>query len=638
MRGRTNEARADWEALLERPEKERRYRSTWAAYMLGRSWLDADDEKAIRYFQQVASFARSGFPDRPGLAASSLGWEARAELNRKHFDHAIELYLQQLATGDRSATISLREAAAKALNSDRDLICLATNGNCRRVITAFITSRRTLESLFNTCDMDNSAEANQSIITRWLDAVEAADVSDVDSAEQIALAAYQAGKWDIAQRWIRRAKTTPVTQWLQAKLLLRSGNIEAAAALLDRVARVFPRDEIASNRADTAELKDNLYMDGSTYLSSRIIPGSEVLAELGALRLARREYVESLDALLRAGFWMDAAYVAERVLTLDELKGYVDRNWPAVEASSDGTNSDREGACPRTLDLREEIRYLLARRLTRMERGNEAREYFPPRQRPDFDALLQNLVTEGGGGCSSSQRADALFAAAKLVRKRGMQLIGTEVEPDWYIHGGVYEYGVSINSRTNGSTVLLLPSEDELCRARTHGVIPEQRFHFRYEAAALAWEAASLLSDNSDLTARVLCIAGSWLKNRDPDTADVFYKSLVRRCRKTDIGKLADRMRWFPELDDNGNPIPRQPEPPSEIAPEADAAEKSAEQSAGFWYVLHRGNTLQDVAAAVGAIHRFAIAAEEIQRANPTASPNRLKAGQKIFVPAPGTR
>jgi hypothetical protein len=29
-------------------------------------------------------------------------------------------------------------------------------------------------------------------------------------------------------------------------------------------------------------------------------------------------------------YWMDAAYVAERILTVDELKAYVDRNWPEV--------------------------------------------------------------------------------------------------------------------------------------------------------------------------------------------------------------------------------------------------------------------------------------------------------------------
>ena len=49
-------------------------------------------------------------------------------------------------------------------------------------------------------------------------------------------------------------------------------------------------------------------------------------------------------------------------------------------------------------------------------------------------------------------------------------------------------------------------------------------------------------------TARVLCEAGTWLKNRDPQAADRFYKALVRRCGRTDIGREADQLRWFPPL------------------------------------------------------------------------------------------
>jgi len=56
--------------------------------------------------------------------------------------------------------------------------------------------------------------------------VEAANVRDVASAEKLALAAYQAGDWEGAQRWIDRARTSPVSQWLQAKLFLRAGKTD----------------------------------------------------------------------------------------------------------------------------------------------------------------------------------------------------------------------------------------------------------------------------------------------------------------------------------------------------------------------------------------------------------------------------
>ena len=95
-----------------------------------------------------------------------------------------------------------------------------------------------------------------------------------------------------------------------------------------------------------------------------------------------------------------------------------------------------------------------------------------------------------------------------------------------------------------------------------HRADPEARFHYRYQAAFLALEAANLMPDNADETAVVLCTAGSWIKVRDPQVADLFYKALVRRCPKTAIGAEADRLRWFPVLDENGTIIPRTPPPP----------------------------------------------------------------------------
>jgi hypothetical protein len=51
--------------------------------------------------------------------------------------------------------------------------------------------------------------------------------------------------------------------------------------------------------------------------------------------------------------------------------------------------------------------------------------------------------------------------------------------------------------------------------------------------------------------------AGSWIKYVDPKAADVFYKALVNRCRKTALGDAADRRRWFPLRDEKGPPAVR---------------------------------------------------------------------------------
>lgn len=535
--GVTNKAPARdwWKRVLELPPNQRRFKSTWAAFMLGKSWMETNPGKAIACFSQVRDLAKEGFMDSCGLAAASLGLEAQLNLRQGNFECAIELYLDQMATGDETAINSLRFTASRALEEgDAGAVSrLAANLKTQRVITAYLISAR-------------PDPTKDPLVKTWLAAAESANVKDMDSAEELALAAYQSGEWTTAQRWIDRASSMPVAQWLEAKLLLRSGKIREAAAMLAKVAPHFP---LVNNETNIpVELQDDLSVPYETDAAAH------VLGEIGVLHLARREYIEALDALMRAGFWMDAAYVAERVLSADELKSYVDENWPATVSEPDSTEPRYDG-----LSLRMQIRFLLARRLARLHRDDEARQYYPPEWLPQFDALNRALAIGRNESLSNKKRAKALFAAAMMTRTNGMELLGTEVEPDWHIYGGYFDEGVSRKTRTNYAARWLVPTSDELRRAAQHGVEPNERFHYRFEAADLAFEAAKLMPDNSDATARVLCTAGSWIKYRDPKKADPIYKALVRRCGKTAIGQQADQMRWFPILDADGDPIPYRP-------------------------------------------------------------------------------
>ncbi|HEV2328037.1 MAG TPA: hypothetical protein VGY56_04520 [Verrucomicrobiae bacterium] len=281
---------------------------------------------------------------------------------------------------------------------------------------------------------------------------------------------------------------------------------------------------------------------------------NQVLGELGVFRLSQRDYVEALDALLRSGFWMDAAYVAERILTVDELKAYVDQDWPDVAPTDQGQVVPADGT-----DARNDIRYLLARRLARLRRNEEARAYYPEQLRPHFDGLIEEGKLGHDYSLPQKKRAEALFAQAMKTRTDGMELLGTELAPDSFFYSGEFEDGIAAECRTNANTKLFVPSADELRRYTEHGVIPGERYHYHYLAADLAVEAAKLMPDNSNETARVLCMGGSWIKYLDPKRADPIYKMLVRRCRFTQIGRQADLMRWFPVLDDSGNPIPYRP-------------------------------------------------------------------------------
>jgi len=388
------------------------------------------------------------------------------------------------------------------------------------------------------------------VVSTWLAAAEDANLQDPGTVEELALAAYQNGQWQTAQTWINRARSSPTAQWLHAKLLFREGKTIQAGARLEGIARFFPVGAPGTNVP--VELKDNLT------ISWRSIPaGNQILAELGVCDLARGRYLESLDHFMCAGFWPDAAYVAERVLTVDELKAYVGSNWPALsdDALDHPITDPVSEAQP---NPREAIRYLLARRLTREIRGNEAREYYPSEWQSQFDALVEALTNGWNEALPAGDRAAALFTAAQITRANGMELLGTELWPDWHLTAGDH-VTYSAELRTNASLKIVPASRDELGRAQAHRPDPDERFHYRYQAAFLGLEAARLMPNNSDATAWVLYKSGSWLKARDPQTADIFYKALVRRCRGTELGEAADRLRWFPRTDNAGNL-----EPPAE--------------------------------------------------------------------------
>ncbi len=543
-KGDTASALYEWESILSLPPAERHFKSTWAAFMLGKLLTETEPQQSIEYFRQVRTFASLGFADSAGLAAASIGWEARVHRIQRDFRRSLELYIDQHSAGDESAMNSLRFVASEALNEAKNLSHLVTNALVRRVVTAYAISGSRI------CWPD-SGEPHQAI-AKWLAAVGSVEVTDPDETEMLALAAYRGAVFDAAQRWLKRAPATAVTLWLQAKLQLRAGKVNQALSLLDRAHSTLPdRSENEESPHDT--LADNVFIpDGDIY------PRQHILGEIGVLRMARRDYSGALDCFLRGGFWADAAYVAERVLTTEELKAYVDREWSNLDpGEKDG--SDDKG----TRSVRPYIRHLLARRLVRS--FLPARPYFPDDLQPTYDDLMTNLKRGESESLPPADRASGWFEGAKLLRKQGLELIGTELEPDWHLTDGSFERGLTIASRTNGCPKAFAPSTDELSRARRHGADPEERFHYRYQAAFIALQAASLLPDNSDQKAQVLHTAGTWLKDRDPETADIFYKHLVRRCRKTTLGSAADIRRWFPAVDDDGNIVEQRMIPEPEI-------------------------------------------------------------------------
>ncbi len=532
--GDTADARAEWQALLVLPVEQRSRRSVWAAYRLGRSHVDDNADEAARWFALARELAEGGFLDGLGLASASLGWEARAELNRGRFDRAARLYLEQWGSGDERAIESLWITTRTFVEGGtRTLQVAAADPLTRALTNAYLVSRMRSSVRNSATDPDPKA---------WLQALEEAQLEEVPGAFGFAWLAYQSGEWDSAQRWIDRGDGDAArVRWLQAKLWLRTGRVKEATDLLAGICHSF---EVADGSSDA--LGDEPH--------DLLSEPARALGELATLRLATRHYEESLRLLLRGGHWLDAAYVAERVLTSDELLRFVDEGYPRSEEPSRDASSlstDRwellSGA-PSEAALTRGLRALLGRRLAREGRLSVAMDYLPG---PVAEKLRDYRATLQAGREPTrplDERAASLWECAKITRAFGISLFGTEESPDWAaLGGGNYEMDSLAEARARDAPEQLAPASfDERDRARRHRVDLAKRWHYRYLAADLAWEAAELMPDQTDETAQLLREAGSWLMVKDPPAADRFYKALVRRCGKTDLGREADRLRWFP--------------------------------------------------------------------------------------------
>jgi hypothetical protein len=528
-------ARRYWLEGLALPPAERRYRSTWYAYMLGRSWEAEEPDRAAECYRLVRTLVAAGVADSLGLAPASLGREARIAYEHGRLAQAARLYLEHYAAGDPHALISLQWVAERLFDSAAHRLPeFACDPLLQRVATAYLVSRGNPGS--RPSDEDSC---------RWLEAVRQVGAGQVPGADRLAWLAYRRGDTGGAEAWLIHASPTSITmRWLSAKLLLRQGRKAEAEALLAGVIR-------DTDKTETGALPSYAATDAAA--GDR--PGSRPAGELAALFMADGRYVEALDLLWRHGWWTDAAYVAERVLTTGDLQRYVDGNCPDPgPLAATGTADDPDwgglwdGTSHRVDPTRSQVqlRHVLARRLARAGALEAARAYYPAPWQNRMEEYRRRVQAGADTTRSSTERATAWWRAAQIARYWGMGLFGTELSPDWHLYAGCFQLPYVEDRLPTNPPTLAPPGPDESARVVSHGPRFRQRFHYRHLAAEHAWEAARLMPDESPLTARVLCEAGLWLKNRDPMAADRFYKALVRRCGTTELGREAKARRWFP--------------------------------------------------------------------------------------------
>jgi len=574
-----DEARAAWENLLKRPEQDRHYRTVWAAFMLGKvSLKEKDFPKATQWFQRARELAKAGFADSLGLAAESYGWEGRAEWKQDHPEKAASLFMNQLALGDASAVVSLkalipdREPAGGLLNygpepeereawtdeQKRDeeqkemakLKVAAQDPLLRRLVTVHILATAVSPDYYYNEGLKKDG-VNRS--ARWFNIIKQANLSQVEDAEYLGWIAYNEGDYKGAAHWLELSKgDSAAALWLKAKLQLRAGKFADATNTMAQAIKIMRTSPAYASREGEEWATEDLSGKGEYWGFA-----SRASGDLGGLQLARGDFVQALDVLFKGELWEDAAFVAERVLTANELKQYVDA-LPQTEPPKEGE------------DYYKKLRYLLGRRLVREDRYDDAKQYLPP----PYDKILEKYVKALKDGAneklSKTERAHAWFTAAWLARYDGMELMGTEGPPDAFAEGGSFEmpdlakerrsgayqtiaydkegkasYDENGNPKMKSVPALLKASAKEVQRLNTNKIAPDIRFHYRLIAGALAIKAAALLPDNSEEVADVVNTAGLWVKDRDEATGNRYMHIIERRCSNTEIGRAAIAKHWF---------------------------------------------------------------------------------------------
>lgn len=559
-----DEARKAWEALLARPTEKRHYRTVWAAFMLGKLAMKSGDyPAAVQWFQKTRELAKEGFADSLGMAADSYGWEGRCEWKQDHPEKAAPLFLTQLALGDESAVISLkalipnRKDVEGMLNYDvppdeklnAKLTAAAKDPLLRQLLTAHILATESGTDWYE--DRGKPSERCH----RWLAVLKEAQINKVEDADYLGWVAYTDGAYDDAARWLELARPdTPAACWLRSKLQRRAGKLDEAAKSMQQAWQTIIQPGSYTGWKPAVPEDPRLGFSYESY-GDNFSFSEAASGDLGLLRLSRGEFVQALDTFLKGKLWADAAYVAERVLTADELKAYVDKQ----------PQGERQDS----------LRYLLGRRFVREDRYEEAAHYL----KAPYDKLLAKYVQALRDGddkkLSKRQRAEAWLTAAWIARYDGMELMGTEVAPDGFGSRGMFrdseiarqrqaglveaknddenddENDQARNARpVTGKPMVVQPTKEEQRRLARNTITPNVRYHYRVIAAALAVKGSRFLGDNTEELADVLNTAGLWTKDRDAKAADRIYNLIEKRCAKTKIGQAVLARHWF--VDDEG--------------------------------------------------------------------------------------
>ena len=484
----------------------------WVTYMLGRTAakLDKHDD-AQKAFATVREMVTAGAPDPLGLAVASYGEEARLALDqaggvlgekdfdpdkpgrRQNFLKATRLYALQAEAGSQNGHDSLHILAKDIKNVPSDFRLMMQDELTRRLFLAYARGYSGAYRVYGRNVPGEGIETRQEFLTALLPLFPA---DDKEIADQLAAAAYEIGNSDLAHRYTQQ-KPGAYSTWVEAKLALRAGDRQQAASLYDQAYQQKQQETDPPS----------------------IDPDNEMMAhERAILTLVRGQYVKAFEETytLDPG-QSDASYLAERILTLDEVKDFIDHHAPDATAEGPASaeslpqNAERFSAAAISAET---LRTEFAERLLRVGKLHEALPYFSKNFRPTATEYVKWL-DQANSAKDAVSKAEGFYRAAAIERESGETLFGETLvnleAPD---------------TDQTDNTFVTQGERDRLASSRAESTLPPS---YRQIATDEAIQAADLLPPKSQAFAATLCHATTWIRPRDEDKADSFYQRYVKQ-------------------------------------------------------------------------------------------------------------
>ncbi len=469
-----------WQQLLALAPEKRHYRTIWVYF--GEALRANDYQECDRNLRLLHEAVQAGFADTLALEESLM-----RQLLRRAPDNPDTLRYLPLILVTRSVDdpyhrqvindfLRIKQRMRTRPETDFERLMSDPVGRMVLLVLRPDLTPKIKESLKN--------NSNQSVM----------------NADRLAWYAFNRGDFDSCQELLNLASDDSLLKlYLQSRLARMANDPALAAQYLRRWLELCSAGESIPGGLEV--VKNSIFSDEVPF--SHFVQG-----ELGMLEVTQQDFAEALYAFAQADSWPDMAWVAERCLSLEQLKAFVK-------------------AHP-NLPYHNELSYLLARRLMREYHAQEAGEFLPESQQQAYKAYCQLQIEANNQTLSNDQRSLALLNLAGIVSRNGMELFGTELEPDNYINNGSY-------------AISGLPELKYLSRVK----VPAKRFHYRTKAAAFAWRAA-LLATDPELKNAALIGGAAIHQASNPEEQEAFFWAL--QDQQSDWLKQTDgsTSKWLP--------------------------------------------------------------------------------------------